>query len=169
MKRIGILSDTHSTLDKRVFEFFKDCDEIWHAGDIGSEEVLDQLEAFKPLKAVYGNIDSHKLRVRAPQDLLFYCEQVKVYLTHIGGYPKRYDKIAFAALKKHRPKLFVCGHSHILKVMYDKNLNLLHINPGAAGNFGFHQKRTMVRLVIDGANMKDLEVIELGEDSQKDD
>lgn len=161
MKRIGILSDTHSTLDKRVFEFFKDCDEIWHAGDVGSEEVLDQLENFKPLKAVYGNIDSHSIRNRAPRELVFHCEDVKVYLTHIGGYPKRYDQSTYAALKKHRPKLFVCGHSHILKVMYDKDLGLLHINPGAVGVFGFHQKRTMVRLVIDGDDMKDLEVIEI--------
>lgn len=163
MKRIGILSDTHSTLDDRVFAFFKDCDEVWHAGDIGSEEVLDQLENFKPLKAVYGNIDSYAVRNRVPRELVFDCEQVKVYLTHIGGYPKRYDKQAYIALKKHRPKLFICGHSHILKVMFDKDLNLLHVNPGAEGNFGFHQKRTMIRMVIDGADMKDLEVIELGE------
>lgn len=161
MKRIGILSDTHSTLDERVFTFFKDCDEVWHAGDIGSEEVLDQLENFKPLKAVYGNIDSHKIRNRVPSELIFHCEKVKVYLTHIGGYSKRYDKYAYASLKKHRPKLFVCGHSHILKVMFDKELNLLHVNPGAEGKFGFHQKRTMIRMVIDGADMKDLEVIEI--------
>lgn len=161
MTRIGILSDTHSTLDKRIFQFFKDCDEIWHAGDIGSEEVLELLQNFKPLKAVYGNIDSHTIRNQVPRELVFKCEEVKVYLTHIGGYPKHYDKTAYVAIKKHQPKLFVCGHSHILKVMYDKDLNLLHINPGAAGNFGFHQKRTLVRMVIDGAAMKDLEVIEL--------
>jgi putative phosphoesterase len=161
MKRIGILSDTHGTLDERVFSFFKDCDEVWHAGDIGSEEVLDKLEGFKPLRIVYGNIDSHKLRARVPRELIFQCEKVKVYLTHIGGYPKKYDSVAYAALKRCRPKLFVCGHSHILKVMFDKELNLLHVNPGAAGNFGFHQKRTMIRMVIDGENMKDLEVIEI--------
>lgn len=161
MTRIGIISDTHGTLDERVFSFFKDCDEIWHAGDIGSEEVLERLEAFKPIRAVYGNIDSQKIRNRVPRELVFNCEQVKVYLTHIGGYPKRYDKYAYAALKKHRPQLFVCGHSHILKVMFDKTLNLLHINPGAEGNFGFHQKRTMIRLVIDGDKMKDMEVIEI--------
>ena len=164
MKRIGILSDTHGTLDERVFKFFKDCDEIWHAGDIGSEEILDQLESFKPLKAVYGNIDSQNIRSRVPRELLFQCEQVKVYLIHIGGYPKRYDKEVYVSLKKHRPKLFVCGHSHILKVMFDKDLNLLHINPGAEGKFGFHKKRTMIRMVIDGEDMKDLEVIELGEE-----
>lgn len=163
MKRIGILSDTHASLDERVFTFFKDCDEVWHAGDIGSEEVLNQLENFKPLKVVYGNIDSHHIRHRVPREMVFDCEDVKVFLIHIGGYPKRYDKEAYAALKKHRPKLFVCGHSHILKVMFDKDLNLLHVNPGAAGNFGFHQKRTMIRMVIDGADMRDLEVIELGE------
>ena len=161
MTRIGILSDTHGTLDERVFSFFKDCDEVWHAGDIGSERVLTDLQNFKPLRAVYGNIDSHDIRNLVPHELVFDCEKVRVYMTHIGGYPKRYDKHAYIALKKHRPKLFVCGHSHILKVMYDKDLNLLHINPGAEGNFGFHQKRTMVRLTIDGDNMKDLEVIEL--------
>ncbi len=163
MTRIGILSDTHGVLDERVFSFFKNCDEVWHAGDIGSEEVLEQLEDFKPLRSVYGNIDSHKIRARVPHELLFDCEEVKVYLTHIGGYPKRYDKQAHMRIAKHRPKLFICGHSHILKVMFDKDLQLLHINPGAAGNFGFHQKRTMVRMVIDGAEMKDLEIIELGE------
>lgn len=161
MTRIGILSDTHSTLDERVFAFFKDCDEVWHAGDVGNEDVLDQLEDFKPTRAVFGNIDSHQLRARIPRDLHFKCEGVKVYLTHIGGYPKRYDKYAKQELKKHRPNLFVCGHSHILKVMFDKDLNLLHINPGAAGKFGFHQKRTLIRLTIDGVEMKDLEVIEI--------
>ena len=163
MIRIGILSDTHGSLDERVFEFFKDCDEVWHAGDIGSDDVLDQLENFKPLKAVYGNIDGQSIRTRVPSELFFQCEQVKVYLTHIGGYPNRYDKTAYQSLKTYRPKLFVCGHSHILKVMFDKKLNLLHINPGAEGKFGFHKKRTMVRLTIDGAEMKDLEVIELGD------
>lgn len=162
MTRIGILSDTHGSLDERIFEFFKDCDEIWHAGDIGTDEVLDTLEAFKPLRAVYGNIDGQSIRMRAPKDIVFDCEKVKVYMTHIGGYPKRYDKTAYAALKKYRPQLFVCGHSHILKVMHDKDLNTLHINPGAAGNFGFHRKKTMIRFVVDGSDMKDLEVIELG-------
>ncbi len=162
MTKIGILSDTHSSLDERVFSFFKDCDEIWHAGDVGSDDVLDRLEAFKPLRAVYGNIDSHKLRQRIPAEQLFVCEKVKVYMTHIGGYPGRYDSQARVKLMKYRPKLFVCGHSHILKVMYDKSLNLLHINPGAEGNFGFHQKRTMIRFTIDGENMKDMEVLELG-------
>lgn len=163
MTRIGLLSDTHGTLDERVFSFFKDCDEVWHAGDIGSEELIDKLEEFKPLRIVYGNIDSHTIRHRVAQDLVFKVEGVKVYMTHIGGYPGRYDSTAYAALKKHQPKLFVCGHSHILKVMFDKTLNLLHINPGAEGNFGFHQKRTMIRFTIDGDAMKDLEVIELGE------
>lgn len=125
--------------------------------------MLDQLESFKPLKAVYGNIDSQNIRSRVPHDLVFHCEQVKVYLVHIGGYPKRYDKDVYASLKKHRPKLFICGHSHILKVMFDKDLNLLHINPGAEGKFGFHKKRTMIRMIIDGEDMKDLEVIELGD------
>lgn len=163
MTRIGILSDTHSTLDERVFSFFKDCDQIWHAGDIGSEDVLDALEAFKPLRAVYGNIDSHTLRARVPQEQFFSCEGVDVLLTHIGGYPKRYDKQALASINKYQPKLFVCGHSHILKVMFDDARQMLHINPGAAGNFGFHQKKTMIRFVIDGNDMRDLEVIELGD------
>jgi putative phosphoesterase len=161
MKRIGILSDTHGTLDERVFSFFKDCDEVWHAGDIGSEDVLKQLADFKPLRAVYGNIDSHELRQLVPAEMNFSCEEVRVFMTHIGGYPKRYPKHILFRLQAKRPKLFVCGHSHILKVMYDEDLRLLHINPGAAGNFGFHNKRTMVRLVIDGDKMKDLEVLEI--------
>lgn len=163
MTRIGIISDTHSVLDERVFSFFESCDEIWHAGDVGAEEVLDRLEKFKPLRAVYGNIDSHKMRQRIPKEQLFYCEKVKVYMTHIGGYPGRYDGEALRQLKKHRPQLFVCGHSHILKVMFDKSLNTLCVNPGAAGNFGFHQMRTLLRFTIDGEEMKDMEVIELGE------
>lgn len=167
MTRVGILSDTHGTLDKRVFEFFKDCDEIWHAGDIGSEDVISQLESFKTLRAVYGNIDGQDIRLLAPKEQVFICENVKVYMTHIGGYPKRYDSMAFKALKLHQPKLFVCGHSHILKVMFDRSLNLLHVNPGAAGNFGFHKTRTLIRLVIDNEDMRDMEVIELGERSSK--
>ncbi len=161
MTRIGILSDTHGTLDQRVFSFFKECDELWHAGDIGSDEVIDELKNFRPLRIVYGNIDSHKIRNRVDKELVFQVEGVRVYMTHIGGYPGKYDKQAFVALMKHSPQLFVCGHSHILKVMFDKQLGWLHINPGAAGNFGFHQKRTLIRFTIDGENMKDLEVIEL--------
>lgn len=163
MTRIGLLSDTHSTLDERVFTFFENCDEVWHAGDIGSEEVLEKLQQFKPLRVVYGNIDSHKIRNLTNRELVFQVEGVKVYLTHIGGYPRKYDTTTYKALKIHKPKLFVCGHSHILKVMYDELNGWLHINPGAAGNFGFHQKRTLIRFTIDGENMKDLEVIELGE------
>lgn len=163
MTRIGVLSDTHGVLDERVLSFFKSCDEVWHAGDVGSDGVLDRLEAFKPLRAVYGNIDSHTMRQRIPLEQIFYCEKVKVYLTHIGGYPGRYDTHAYRQLKELRPQIFVCGHSHILKVMYDKTMNTLCVNPGAAGNFGFHQKRTLLRFTIDGADIKDMEVIELGE------
>ena len=162
MKRIGLISDTHSFLDKRVFEYFKDCDEIWHAGDIGSIELADQLEEFKPLKAVYGNIDNHKLRARYPENLRFECEGVDVLITHIGGYPTRYNKRTRPMIAENPPKLFITGHSHILKVMPDKRYDLLHINPGAAGNHGFHKVKTIVRFTCEEGIIKDLEVIELG-------
>lgn len=161
MKRIGILSDTHTFLDERVFVHFKDCDEIWHLGDFGSVEVADKLLVFKPLRAVYGNIDGGVLRTMFPLHNRFMCEEVDVWLTHIGGYPGNYAKEVKAELVKNPPRLFVTGHSHILKVQFDKKLNLLHINPGAEGKYGFHQVRTLVRLVIDGKDIKDLEVIEL--------
>jgi putative phosphoesterase len=161
MKRIGILSDTHTFLDERVFVHFKDCDEIWHLGDFGSVEVADKLLAFKTLRAVYGNIDGGVLRMMFPLHNRFMCEEVDVWLTHIGGYPGNYAKEVKAELMKNPPRLFVTGHSHILKVQFDKKLNLLHINPGAEGKYGFHQVRTLVRLVIDGKDIKDLEVIEL--------
>ena len=163
MTKIGILSDSHGVLDDRVFDFFKSCDEIWHAGDVGADAILDRLESFKMLRAVYGNIDSHNMRQRIPKDQLFYCEKIKVFMTHIGGYPGKYNTEAYQMLKQHRPHLFVCGHSHILKVMYDKQLNVLFVNPGAEGNFGFHQKRTLLRFTIDGEEMKDMELIELGD------
>ncbi len=161
MKKIGILSDSHAFLDERVFEHFKDCDEIWHLGDIGSVEVADKLLAFKPLKVVCGNIDGAELRRMFPMHNRFMCEDVDVWLTHIGGYPGKYDRSIREALKEKPPQLFVCGHSHILKVQFDKQLNLLHINPGAEGKYGFHQVRTIIRLVIDGKDIRDLEVIEL--------
>lgn len=162
MTKIGILSDTHAFLDERVFVHFKNCDEIWHLGDFGSVEVADKLLAFKPLKAVYGNIDGAELRSMFPLHNRFMCEGVDVWLTHIGGYPGNYAKEVRPELRKNPPKLLVCGHSHILKVLYDKKLNLLHINPGAEGKCGFHKVRTLIRLVIDGTDIKDLEVIELG-------
>jgi len=161
MKRIGIMSDTHAFLDERVFEHFKDCDEIWHLGDFGSVEVADKLLAFKPLRAVYGNIDGGIIRTMFPLHNRFMCEEVDVWLTHIGGYPGNYAKEVKHDLKQNPPNLFVCGHSHILKVQFDKKLNLLHVNPGAEGKYGFHQVRTLIRLVIDGKDIRDLEVIEL--------
>jgi len=161
MKRIGLLSDTHSFFDPRFFELFKDVDEIWHAGDIGDRKVLEQIESFKPFRAVYGNIDGADIRRELRKDERFFCEDVDVWMTHIGGYPGRYDRSVKKKITENPPKLFICGHSHILKVIYDKKLDLLHVNPGAAGRYGFHKVRTAVRFVIDGANIKDLEVIEL--------
>jgi len=162
MKRIGLLSDTHSYLDPAIFKHFKECDEIWHAGDIGEIEVLDKLNKFKPTRAVYGNIDAAIIRKECPLHQRFMCEGVDVWITHIGGYPKRYSPPIKEAIKKNPPKLFISGHSHILKVMYDKDLGLLHMNPGAAGKHGFHQVKTLLRFTIDGKDIKDLEVIELG-------
>lgn len=162
MKRIGLLSDTHSYLDPAIFKHFKECDEIWHAGDIGHVDVYDQLNKFKPLKAVYGNIDNAIIRRICPLHQKFTCEQVTVWITHIGGYPNRYAPNIKEALQKNPPQLFISGHSHILKVMYDKKLNLLHMNPGAVGKHGFHQIKTMLRFTIAGKEIKELEVIELG-------
>lgn len=161
MTHIGILSDTHGMLDERIFEHFKNCDEIWHAGDIGSLDVVNKLQAFKPLRAVWGNIDCYEIRHLFPQHNRFMCEGVKVWLTHIGGYPGKYDALVRSAIFQHPPKLFICGHSHILKVQPDKMLDLLHINPGAAGKYGFHQVQTLIRLEIDGETIANLEVIEL--------
>lgn len=161
MRRIGLLSDTHAMLDERIFEHFASCDEIWHAGDIGSLEVVNKLQAYKPLRAVWGNIDGYEIRTLFPQHNKFMCEGVKVWLTHIGGYPGKYDPMVRPAIFQQPPKLFICGHSHILKVKYDKNLDLLHINPGAAGKQGFHKVQTLVRFEIDGEKIQNLEVIEL--------
>jgi len=160
MKRIGLLSDTHTTLSSRIFKFFQPVDEIWHAGDIGNAETADRLSAIKPLRAVYGNIDDHIVRLMFPENQRFTCEDVDVLMTHIGGYPGRYDPRVRNLIQAKPPQLFICGHSHILKVIYDKKYDLLHINPGAAGNKGFHQVCTAVRFVIDGKNIKDLEVLE---------
>ena len=160
MKRIGILSDTHGTIIPQVFDFFKDVDEIWHAGDLGNITVAEQLEAFKPLRAVHGNIDDYVVRLQYPEDLFFKVEDVHVYMTHIGGYPRHYMPEVKIILEKKKPELFVCGHSHILKVIYDKKLDLLHINPGAAGNSGFQKKTTMIRFAIDGKQFKDMEIFE---------
>lgn len=167
MKKIGLLSDTHGFLDDKVFEHFKDCDEVWHAGDIGTVEVADRLAAFKPLRAVYGNIDSDKLRVMFKQHERWMCEGVDVWMTHIGGYPGKYAREVKPEIFMHPPKLFISGHSHILKVMYDKKLGTLHINPGAEGKYGFHNVRTLVRFEIDGTDIRNLEVIEIGLHRQK--
>ena len=160
MKRIGILSDTHGTIIPQVFDFFKDVDEIWHAGDLGNITVAEQLDAFKPFRAVHGNIDDYIVRLQYPEDLFFQVEDVHVYMTHIGGYPGHYMPEVKIILEKKKPDLFVCGHSHILKVIYDKKLNLLHLNPGAAGNSGFQKKTTMIRFAIDGKQFKDMEIFE---------
>ncbi|MDE7123129.1 MAG: metallophosphatase family protein [Alistipes sp.] len=158
MKRIGILSDTHGTFDDRLREFFADVDELWHAGDIGSLELADRIAAFKPLRAVCGNVDGGMTRRVYPEFLAFRCERVQVLMTHIGGYPRRYDPRALERIRTGGPKLFVAGHSHILKVAYDPVYDLLAVNPGAAGEFGFHKVRTAVRLVVDGDTMRDMEV-----------
>lgn len=160
MRRIGLISDTHGTLSTRLFRFFEKVDEVWHAGDIGDTQTADQLTAFKPLRAVYGNIDDHILRRMFPGVLRFYCEEVEVLMTHIGGFPGRYERHIYPELMNKTPQLFIAGHSHILKVIYDKKLNCLHMNPGAAGNKGFHKVCTALRFVIDGKEIKDLEVLE---------
>lgn len=163
MKRIGLISDTHGYWDDRYLTYFAECDEVWHAGDIGSEALADRFESSWVLRAVAGNIDDHKMRLRFGKVLRFRCEQVDVLLTHIGGYPGKYAPEIKKELATLPPKLFVCGHSHILKVLYDHHLEMLCMNPGAAGNFGFHTVRTLLRFVVDGENIKDLEVVELGE------
>ncbi len=162
MTRIGLISDTHGFLDERLFDYFKNCDEIWHAGDIGTVEVADRLTDFKPLRAVYGNIDGQEIRKTYPENLHFYCEKVRVWIKHIGGYPNHYDVSVKDEIIKYPPDLFISGHSHILKIIFDKKLNLLHVNPGACGRNGFHQMRTAVRFSVNNDKIKDMEVIELG-------
>lgn len=160
MKKIGLLSDTHSFLEDKIMKFLKDCDEIWHAGDIGNIEVADQIAATKKLRAVYGNIDGQDVRIVHPKIQSFQCEDVQVLMTHIGGYPGKYEKDMKELIQRLKPKLFISGHSHILKVIYDDKNDLLHINPGAAGRSGLHKHQTAVRFVIDKAEIKDLEVFE---------
>ena len=162
MTKILLLSDTHSHLDDAILKHAEWADEIWHAGDIGTLAVTDTLSAIRPLKAVYGNIDDHIIQKEFSLDNRFTCEGVEVYMTHIGGYPPRYNPRTRDIIKQNPPKLFICGHSHILKVQWDKKLGLLHMNPGACGKHGFHQVRTMLRFVIDGADIKNLEIVELG-------
>lgn len=162
MQRIALLSDTHNYLDSKLYKYLDSCDQIWHAGDIGTIEVTEQLSKIKPVVAVYGNIDGRDVRSVYPKNQHFTCEHVNVFMTHIGGYPNRYSADALAEIKRTSPQLFICGHSHILKVMYDQQYKLLHINPGAAGIHGFHKVKTLVRFTIDADRIKDLEVIELG-------
>ncbi|MFH0867640.1 MAG: metallophosphoesterase family protein [Bacteroidota bacterium] len=164
MLLIGLLSDTHNYLHPRIIEFFKDVDEIWHAGDFGNITIANDLRKIKPLKGVYGNIDGQDVRIEFPKHQRFLCEKVDVWMTHIGGYPGKYDRSITQEIHLNPPKLFICGHSHILKVIYDKKLKLLHINPGAAGKYGIHHKITAVRFVIDKTEIKKMEVLELSRD-----
>ena len=158
MKRIGVISDTHGCFDEALRLFLKAVDEIWHAGDIGSLELADEIAAFKPLKAVYGNIDGGLTR-RVYNDFAYFkCEDVSVLMTHIGGYPRHYSPMAVQRIQALRPKIFIAGHSHILKVIYDPIYDLLHINPGAAGCYGFHTVRTAIRFTIDGEKISDMEI-----------
>lgn len=163
MLRIGLLSDTHAYWDEKYVKYFEDCDEVWHAGDIGSMDLVRKFQEFRPLRAVYGNIDGQDIRRIFPQTLRFQVDGAEVLMKHIGGYPGNYDPSVRGSLFVHPPKLFISGHSHILKVKYDKTLGMLHINPGAAGIYGFHKVRTLVRFVIDKGDFKDLEVIELAD------
>lgn len=158
--RITLLSDSHGPLASTVLDKCQGSDEIWHAGDLGSEETLDQMEALGPVRAVYGNIDGHQIRARVPEHQRFEVEHTRVWITHIGGYPGRYDRRLRQSLHAQPPDLFICGHSHILKVMYDKKLQCLHLNPGAIGNQGFHQKKTLLRFTLKAGKVQDLEVVE---------
>ena len=161
MIEIGLLSDTHGYLDDRLLEYFEGCDEIWHAGDIGDLKVSEKLSQFKPFRAVYGNIDGPPIRQIYPENLRFKSEEMSIWMKHIGGYPGKYDPSVRKEIITNPPGLFISGHSHILKVIFDKKLNLLHINPGAAGKTGLHKIRTVVRFTIDKNKIRDLEVIEM--------
>ena len=161
MKKILLLSDTHGHVDDHMMRYVKKSDEVWHAGDIGTTQVTDTISSLKPLRAVFGNIDNHELRLSFPKKLLFECEDINIYMTHIGGRPGRYAKGISEKIKSIKPKIFICGHSHILKIQYDKVNQLLFINPGAIGKHGFHKVRTMVRFEIDKSDIKNMEVIEV--------
>ncbi|MGF1560100.1 MAG: metallophosphoesterase family protein [Flavobacteriaceae bacterium] len=162
MTKILLLSDTHSYIDEAILKYARQADEVWHAGDIGSLAVTESLVKIKPLRAVHGNIDDQVIQHEFAENNRFYCEGVDVLITHIGGYPPKYNLRTREIIRNNPPKLFICGHSHILKVMWDKKIGLLHMNPGACGKHGFHQVRTMLRFVIDGEDIKDLEIVELG-------
>lgn len=160
--KILLLSDSHSYIDERILEYAKNADEIWHCGDFGNLEVIEQLEKIKPLRGVYGNIDGTEIRKIFPEVTRFKCEDVEVLMIHIGGYPGKYTPLTKKELAEKSPKLFISGHSHILKAMYDDKNKLLHLNPGAVGKVGWHQMRTMMRFEINGDQIENLEVIELG-------
>jgi putative phosphoesterase len=161
MKQIGLISDSHGFIPEKLFSFFESVDEIWHAGDFGSVEIADRLATFKPLRGVFGNIDGRQIREIYPQNLRFWCEQVDVWMTHIGGYPGKYDRRVQNEIALHPPKLFICGHSHILKVIYDDKLEMLYMNPGAVGLYGFHKKITALRFIIDGSEIRNLQLWEI--------
>ncbi|MBX2955083.1 MAG: metallophosphoesterase family protein [Cyclobacteriaceae bacterium] len=161
--KIGLLSDTHGFLDNSIFENFKDCDEVWHAGDIGDETLLQQLELFKPVRAVFGNIDDRTLQAKLPEDLWFTCEGLSIWMTHIGGAPPNYNPRVKKILAERVPDIFICGHSHILRIRKDpKYNNMLYLNPGAAGNHGFHHMKTLVRFELAQKEIRNMKVIELG-------
>lgn len=160
--QVGLLSDSHGFLDEAIFTYFAQCDEVWHAGDFGAAEVLDRLKAFKPVRGVFGNIDGAEIRAELPQDLEWQCEGVRVFMTHIGGYPGSYDQRAKRELVQRKPDLYICGHSHIARVMRDPKLKLLHMNPGACGRIGWHQQRTIMRFTVEGNRVANVELIELG-------
>lgn len=162
MRKILLISDTHSYLDEKLYKHIQEADEVWHAGDIGAVELTDKIKSIKPLRAVYGNIDDAIVRKEFPKNLIFKCEEVKIFITHICGQPTNYLKEVKDVIKQEKPKLFICGHSHILKVMYQPQYELLHMNPGACGIHGFHQVKTALRFVIDGTEIRDLAIIELG-------
>jgi len=162
LKKILLLSDTHSHIDDTILKYVHQADEVWHAGDIGDLIVTDTIKSLKPLRAVYGNIDNNDARLEFPLHNRFFCEEMEVWITHIGGYPGKYNQSIRTEIQINPPKIFICGHSHILKVQYDNKLNLLHLNPGACGKHGFHPIRTMLRFEIEGAKIKNLEIIELG-------
>ncbi len=162
MKRIGLISDTHGYFHPKLTKYFGECDEIWHAGDIGSLEVTDQLAEIAPVKAVYGNIDNHVIRAEFPKNLRFTCEGKDIWITHIGGKPYSYNQFTRPTMQTNPPDIFICGHSHILLVQYDKRVNCLCLNPGAAGKKGFHKVQTVLRFTLDQGNIRDMEAIELG-------
>ena len=163
MKKILLLSDTHGYLDQKIIEYINNSDEVWHAGDIGSADVTDEISKLKPLRGVYGNIDGQELRSQFPVNQIFSCQEVKVVMTHIGGYPGNYNPRVKKLILEEKPQLYICGHSHILRVIQDRNNNLLHMNPGACGTKGFHKFRTLLRFELNQGKIENLEAVELGQ------